>query len=69
MARVVRTGAAARAAVRAGVPHPQTLSSAPLDEAALVLELGDVRVSIRPGFDRATLALVLEVLGVKGGGQ
>lgn len=34
--------------------------------AAIVLEVADVRVAIEPGADRATLAMVLEVLGVGG---
>jgi hypothetical protein len=31
---------------------------------ALVVEIGAARVAVRPGFDRATLAGVLEVLAV-----
>lgn len=33
---------------------------------AIVLEVADVRLAIEPGADRATLAMVLEVLGVGG---
>ena len=38
-------------------------------EASLVLELGPVRVVVRPGFDRALLAAVLEVALATGGGR
>jgi hypothetical protein len=33
--------------------------------AALTLECGAVRVVVRPGFDRATLAAVLDVLATR----
>jgi transposase len=61
MARVQRTP------VRAVVP--ETVRGAPVSatESALVVELGRARISVRPGFDRATLAAVLEVLVTPGG--
>jgi hypothetical protein len=36
---------------------------------ALVVEYGTARVAIRPGFDRGTLAAVLEVLATRGGAR
>lgn len=54
LARVMRPAAAmVSASPRQGVSH----------EAALVIEVGGARVAVRPGFDRATLTAVLDVLG------
>jgi hypothetical protein len=41
--------------------------SAPAGETPIVVELGAARVSVRSGFDRATLASVMEVIAVRGG--
>jgi hypothetical protein len=59
------------------VPVPEVASSSVLEVsrdaadartvAALVVELGAVRVSVQPGFDRGTLAAVLEVAARAGG--
>ena len=57
MARVLRMPA----------PAAQSPSSTP--EAAVVVELGDARVAVRAGFDRATLVSVLEVLAARGGAR
>jgi hypothetical protein len=38
------------------------------DAAALVVEVGGARISVARGFDRATLAAVLDVLGAGGAG-
>ena len=52
LARVLRTG-----------PQPIGTATAPV-----VIELGRAKVAVSPGFDRPTLAAVLELLG-SGGGQ
>ena len=58
MARVVRT------------PSPTVLATAPAATSdALLLEIGGARIAVRPGFDRATLAAVLEVLGEQRGAR
>lgn len=36
---------------------------------ALVVELGGARVTVPPGFDRATFEAVIEVLGERGDGR
>ena len=38
----------------------------PVVEPDLVVELGGARIAIRPGFDRATLGAVLDVLAERG---
>lgn len=43
----------------------QVVRTAPARDAALELSVGDVRVPVRAGFDRALLADVLEVLREK----
>jgi len=69
MARVVRTSAPTRGAVRARAPRPSTMASTPALDSTLVIELGATRVSVRPGFDRPTLAAVLDVLASRGGAR
>jgi hypothetical protein len=64
LARVLRTPAPVRAEVRARVP---AAGSAITSEPTLVVEVHGARVSVRPGFDRATLAAVLDVLATQGG--
>lgn len=41
---------------------PESVPSVPL-----VLEVGGVRIAVRPGFDRPTLAAVVDVLSARGG--
>lgn len=71
IARVVRRPAS-RAEVARQVPAPRyaqeaaTLGPGP---EALVVECGAMRVAVRPGFDRGTLAAVLDVMATLGGGQ
>ncbi len=48
--------------VRAGVPEQELGGGTAAEEATLVVEVGRARVSVRPGFDRAALAAVVEVL-------
>lgn len=38
-------------------------------EGPLVIELGGARVAVRPGFDRATLAAILEVVATQAGAR
>ncbi len=54
LARVVRVSAPRRSSRE---PSPVAAGSE-----ALVVEIGAARVAVRPGFDRATLVAVLEVL-------
>jgi hypothetical protein len=63
MARVQRIAAPAAVSGRVGRPR-----AAPSDP-TLVVELGPARVSVRPGFDRATLAAVIELLAARGAGR
>ena len=63
MARVERTYAPAGASGTA----PRQASSA--SDETVVVELGSARVSVRPGFDRSTLAAVLEVVAAHGPGR
>lgn len=44
-------------------------STGPSPDACLVVELGPARVVVRPGFDRALLAAVLEVALAAAGGR
>ena len=69
MARVVRTPERMRPTRHARLPLVSGVASAPAAEPSLVIELGEARVGVRPGFDRATLAAVLDVLAVTGGGR
>lgn len=62
IARVVRATGAPTAAKAA------TNGPAPVD-ATMVVELGGARVVVRPGFDRATLAALLDVLATHGGAR
>lgn len=65
IARVVRRPASpARQA-----PAIHAREAATLGPEALVIECGALRVGIRPGFDRGTLAAVLDVLAARGGGR
>jgi transposase len=56
VARVVRVSE-----FGASSQHEKSPAAAGVD--ALVVEVGAARVAVRPGFDRATLAAVLEVIG------
>ena len=67
LARVLRTPAPARAEVRVRSLQRRETASAPAAGPALVIKVSGARVSVRPGFDRATLAAVLDVLAAKGG--
>ena len=58
---------AAAAGEQAAAPG-ERVASAPVSE-ALVVELGAARVMVRPGFNQATLAAVLEVLAARGGAR
>lgn len=69
MARVVRTSSLERGSARARAPRSSPVTSAPAVDSALIIELGEARVSVRPGFDKPTLASVLDVLGERGGGR
>src|SRR5690349_20893574 len=57
MARVVRTRAPV--VVAEAAPRPSNL----------VIELGGARISVGPGFDRATLTAVLQILAARGGAR
>jgi hypothetical protein len=52
------------------VPTPAQSPVAPVERPkaseSLFVEVGALRVAVRPGFDRATLAAVVEVLATKG---
>lgn len=65
MARVVRVPAASLTAAREPTPRVAVVAA----EAALVVEVGPARVAVRSGFDRATLAAVLDVLASRGGAR
>ena len=70
--RVVRAPAPACLAERPAGPEVvgagERVTSAAASE-ALVVELGAARVMVRPGFNQATLAAVLEVLAARGGAR
>ena len=65
IARVVRVPAAALPETHDAAAGA-ALAAAP---AALVAEVGAARVAVRSGFDRATLAAVLDVLASRGGAR
>ncbi len=65
IARVVSVPAAPLAETREPAPGVAVAAA----EAALVVEVGAARVAVRPGFDRVTLAAVLEVLASRGGAR
>jgi len=69
MARVLRTSSADHGAARTRARRPTPVASGPAVESALIVEVGEVRVSVRPGFDTPTLAALLAVLGARGGGR
>jgi hypothetical protein len=54
-------------AVRRAVYGEEPSSSE--ESAAVVVEMGKARVAVRPGFDRATLGAVLDVLRESGGSR
>jgi hypothetical protein len=64
LARVLRRPLPESEAARAGAPA--AMCSIALDP-TLVVEVHGARVSVRPGFDRTTLAAVLDVLATRGG--
>lgn len=49
------------------VPRPAPVPEPAPPSAPLVLEVGGVRIAVRPGFDRPTLAAVVDVLSARGG--
>jgi hypothetical protein len=56
----------------ASVPEPAPRQTPPISPGrstteALTVECGEMRVVVRPGFDRGTLAGVLDVLAARGG--
>ena len=62
--------AAAPPEAAAPTPSAMAASSAPTHaDPSLGIEVGPVRVVVRPGFDRATLVAVLEVLAAHGGAR
>jgi hypothetical protein len=63
MARVERTPAPT--VVSGAVPRQASVAS----DGAIVVEFCAARVSVRPGFDRSTLAAVLEVVAAHGAGR
>jgi len=63
MARVQRTTAPAVVSGQAGRPTARP------GDPTMVVEFGPARISVQPGFDRATLAAVLEVLAARGAGR
>jgi hypothetical protein len=69
LARVQRIATPARAAVRAHAACPPAPVSAASAAPPLVLEVYEARVAILPGFDRSTLAAVLDVLAAQGGAR
>jgi hypothetical protein len=48
-------------------PAPRVEDAAPVPAAVLMLECCGMRVVVPPGFDRATLGAVLDVLASRGG--
>jgi hypothetical protein len=63
---VIRIGRVVRRATLAARP-PMVSPGGEETLSAIVVELGAARVAVRPGFDQATLAAVLEVLWARGG--
>jgi hypothetical protein len=62
LARVERAAFPGRASERPS-PAPKPTSAAPVvGGRGVVLAVGELRIAIEPGFDRATLAAVLEVV-------
>lgn len=61
IARVVRVPAESAAKTIAGATVPV--------DSSLVVEIGGARVVVQPGFDRETLALLVEVLAARGEAQ
>jgi hypothetical protein len=59
--------------VRAAAPAPTDAKEITRDpvpaQAPLIVEFDGARVVVRPGFDRATLAVLLEVLVARGGAR
>jgi hypothetical protein len=56
----------------ASLPEPAPRQAPPISPGrptteALTVECGEMRVVVRPGFDRGTLAGVLDVLAARGG--
>jgi hypothetical protein len=67
-ARAAPLAAARPEAATAPTPASMAASSAPTHaDPSLGIEVGPVRVVVRPGFDRATLVAVLDVLAAHGG--
>lgn len=64
LGRVLRRPTAAAAPE---VPRPDRCRPVLAPTAALTVECGALRVAVRPGFDRATLAAVLDVLTAREG--
>ena len=69
-ATMVGTTGAPAATAPAPTPAPMVAAmSATHVDSSLGIEVGAVRVVVQPGFDRATLMAVLDVLAVRGGGR
>lgn len=69
-APVIASAAPVRLARVVRIPASETRHRAPVAGAvALTVELGSARILVPPGFDRATFAAVLDVLGVPGGNR
>lgn len=69
LARVLRASAPAERAMVERARRTTSPASAPASDGAVVIEVGEARVSVGPGFDRTTLASVLDVLGEKAGAR
>ena len=54
--------------VRAPAPAKTTASRPGPVDTSVVVEFGEARVVVRAGFDRATLAALLDVIAARGGG-
>jgi hypothetical protein len=66
--RMARVVVGATASPSAAVPRPgPPISPGRATAEALTVECGEMRVVVRPGFDRGTLAGVLDVLATRGG--
>ena len=64
----VALAAQVRVAKVVPIPRPAPAVVAPSQAPeTLVVEVGNARIAVRPGFDRATLAAVVEVLSARGG--
>jgi hypothetical protein len=65
----VRLARVVRKAARAQPPRAQPAVRERAGGEPLLVECGAFRVTVRPGFDRATLAALLDVLAARGGSR